>query len=162
MCSLMLARASDLPYGFDLAPQKFLSTGMTGGRKLGSSVNGGFLGFETSYTIATKGVWYGASGAIVNDFDQIHPHLFIGPNIGKLVFGIDGGLGLRFRESSEVELGFHARPMLNFGVVVLYYRYTNWPSAKTSSESHQIGLTVKVPNALSYSPRPFDLSQSEF
>ena len=121
----------------------------------------GFVGLESSYTVATPGKWVGATTGISVDVGQGQTLFTLGPKFGVLAIGVDGGLGVRTLRDFDSELGVQVRPQLNLGLLAIFYRYGYWPSANGLPHTHQLGLTVKIPKALTYSPRTFDVSQQE-
>ena len=83
------------------------------------------------------------------DFAQQDTTITIGPRIGKMVLGVDGGLGVRLGGADQIELGQQFRAIFNLGIASVYYRYGIWSEENT----HQVGLTIKIPTILNYEPR---------
>ena len=78
----------------------------------------------------------------------------LGPTVGFLVFGLDGGLGIRMGVEQQVETGFQVRGMISLGVLSLYYRYGGWPGEQGLRSVNQIGVSFRAPLYTSYKPRP--------
>ena len=145
LCVFQLASAANAPYEFDLPPQKFLSTGLTGGGNLGAPSGSGFVGLESSYTVATTGKWVGATTGISVDVGQGQTLFTLGPKVGVLAFGVDGGLGVRTIREFGFDMGVQVRPQLN-RLLAIFYRYGYWPS-ENGLPHVSVGLTVKLPKA---------------
>ena len=141
---IQLAQAAEESYSFGFPAQKMFNTGLTGGVS-----NGGFVGLECNYSVVKKSTWMGVYSDVFYDFAQQDTTITIGPRVGKMVFGIDGGLGVRLGGKEQMKLGQQFRVLLNLGVASVYYRYGIWSEEKT----HQVGLTIKIPTILNYEPR---------
>ena len=55
----------------------------------------GFVGLECNYSVVKKSTWMGVYSDVFYDFAQQDTTVTIGPRIGKMVLGVDGGLGVR-------------------------------------------------------------------
>lgn len=146
--------AEEEPFSFGSPPQKYLSTGLTTGASFTPSGNGVYLGGECNYVRLKKQFWMGVYTDAVYDFGQAAATVTLGPKIGLLAFGLDGGLGLRTNLKDQTELGFQTRAMLNLGLFSLYYRYGGWPDSGVITSTHQTGISLKMPFPLTYEPRP--------
>ena len=51
--------------------------------------------------------------------------------------------------ADQIELGQQFRVLFNLGIASVYYRYGIWSEENT----HQVGLTIKIPTILNYEPR---------
>ena len=151
----MTAKAQEEPFQIGTKPYHFISTGLTTGASLSGKGNGGFVGLETSYVRAHKGTWFGLYTDALYDFGQQASTITIGPELGILMFGIDGGLGVQIRPKEETILGFQARTMLSLGFFSLFYRYGVWPEENTLRGVHQIGITLKSPIIRNHKSRSF-------
>ena len=143
VCLIQLAQAEE-SYSFGFPVQKMFNTGLTA--RVSST---GFVGLECNYSVVKKSTWMGVYSDVFYDFAQQDTTITIGPRVGKMVFGIDGGLGVRLGGKEQMELGQQFRVLLNLGVASVYYRYGIWSEEKT----HQVGLTIKIPTILNYEPR---------
>ena len=139
-----LAQATGTPYSFGFPAQKMFNTGLTAGVS-----QRGFMGLECNYSVVKKSIWMGVYSDVFYDFDQQDTTITIGPRIGKMVLGVDGGLGIRLGGVDQIELGQQFRALFNLGIASVYYRYGIWSEENT----HQIGLTIKIPTILNYEPR---------
>ena len=141
---LQLAQAKEETYSFGFPVQKMFNTGLTGGFS-----SSRFVGLECNYSVVKKSAWMGVYSDVFYDFAQQDTTITIGPRIGKMVFGIDGGLGVRLGGEQQMELGQQFRALFNLGIASVYYRYGVWSEENT----HQVGLTIKIPTLLNYESR---------
>ena len=116
---------------------------------------GGFLGVEGSYFRSYHNTWAGLYLDAVYDFAQEAATVSFGPELGSLLFGVDGGLALRIGAKDRPEVGVQVRAMLNLGFVSLYYRYGAWPLSDGFEGVQQLGLTLKAPIVHNYKSRSF-------
>ena len=141
---IQLAHAAEEPYSFGFPVQKMFNTGLTTGIS-----QRGFVGLECNYSVVKKSAWMGVYSDVFYDFAQQDTTITIGPRIGKMVLGVDGGLGIRLGGVDQIELGQQFRALFNLGIASVYYRYGIWSEENT----HQIGLTIKIPTILNYERR---------
>jgi len=144
------------PFSFGVKPQGYGNLGVTAGASSASTGGGGYLGLECSYIRVKDKFWTGIYADAAYDFGQTATTLTLGPKLGMLALGFDGGLGLRNGVQDEMEIGFQARTMITFGIFSTYYRYGGWPSEQGLEAVHQGGVLLKMPFALSYDSRPIN------
>ena len=111
------------PYSFGVIPKQYVHTGMSTGTSFASNGVGGYLGLEGNYTQFRRNFWMGGYTDVLYDFGQDSILVTAGPRIGKLVLGVDGGLGMRMSANKKMELGWQARTMFTTGAFSLYYRF---------------------------------------
>jgi hypothetical protein len=142
--------------GFDFGneTQAFVLTGLTTGGSFGSLGGGYYLGGEVSAAWLFEGVWGGVYADAAYDFGQGATTVSLGPEVGWMVLGLDGGLAARFGRQPDPELGFHVRGMLALGLFSLYGRYGGWPGAGGVEHVGQVGITLKFPAWTSHQGRP--------
>ena len=137
------------PFQIGVQPDYFLAVGGIGGISL-SSVNGSFVGIETSLSRVHGNRLLGLSGDIVWDNSLNGVTATIGPRMGMLVFAMDGGISIRSQLSTPAEIGGQLRFLLNLGVGTVYYRTGFWPIPDELSTVHQIGFGIRFPQRLGY------------
>ena len=156
------AKAEEEPFSFGVSPQQYANFGMTSGVSLDSKLStdslrpGIYSGLEGSYIRVKDKLWTGVYADAVYDFGQGAAAVTAGPRIGFLMTGFDVGLGLRAGAMEKAELGMQARTMVTLGWFCGYYRYGGWWSEDSLADSHQVGVILKMPFALSYDARPIN------
>ena len=140
------ARAEEA-FSFGVIPKQYIHTGVTAGTSFVSNRVESYLGLECNYTQFRRNWWMGGYTDVFYDFGQESMVITAGPRIGKLVFGVDGGLGMRVSTTEQVELGWQARTMFTTGLFSLYYRFGSWPTSDGDdfTSTHQTGVTVNIP-----------------
>lgn len=122
------------------------TAGMIGGNVGGVSHHGGgpagiVAGVEASLVHLWRGgVWAGGYGDVLWDSGLRGVTTSVGPEIGWLLLGVDGGLVFQADLGGHTAVGYAIRPMLSLGFVDLYYRFS-----ETRGALHEIGVLVKVP-----------------
>ncbi len=152
-----VAWAQDDPadFAFGNEVQSFVLTGLTTGGSFGSHGGGYYLGGEVSAAWLFEGVWGGVYADAAYDFGQGATTVSLGPEVGWMVLGLDGGLAARFGRQDDPELGFHVRGVVALGLFSLYGRYGGWPGAGGALEHvGQVGITLKLPVWTSNEERP--------
>jgi len=151
---LELQKKSSKPFVIGVHPTQFFSVGMTGGGTV-SSTNGGYVGIESSLSRVYGNRLVGLSTDVVWDSALNGASMTIGPRVGVLMLAIDGGLGVRsgvdFTES--VDVGMYGRVGLNLGLGGMYYRMGWWPESDELSVMHHVGVSIKIPQQIGYTPR---------
>lgn len=132
-----------MSFAFGTSPNWYGMTGLTGGYSFGEYGPGGFVGAEVSVVRLHKGVWAGLYADGFWDFSQRSATITVGPELGYLMFGLDGGLGVRFGDG--VELGGQARLLLSLGLFSLYGRWGIWPTPDRIEHVGQVGVLLKFP-----------------
>ena len=94
---IQLAQAEE-SYSFGFPAQKMFNTGLTAGVS-----STGFVGLECNYSVVKKSTWMGVYSDVFYDFTHQDTTITIGPRIGKMVFGVDGGLGVRMSGVGQIE-----------------------------------------------------------
>lgn len=142
--------------GFTLGHESawFLMGGAMGGGSFGSPGGGGFAGGELSLAWTRSGVWAGLYGDASYDFGHGATTLTLGPELGWLLLGLDGGLGVRLGRSDQAELGAQVRGLLTLGNVALFGRYGHWPGSARDKHVGQVGVLLKLPLWASQPVRP--------
>lgn len=141
------------PFQIGVQPDIFLTIGGTSGISL-SSVNGGFVGVETSLSHINGNRLVGLSGDVLWDSGLGGVSATVGPRVGFLMLAMDGGVSVRTDFTTPREIGAQLRWLLNLGFGTIYYRTGFWPKADELSTVHQIGFGLKFPQTLGYTPRP--------
>jgi hypothetical protein len=147
MTTATLARADDANWA--------VPVGVNAGFGLHKTPNptGAILGVEGSFVVlafteskyfSLPTVWGGGYVDAVWDTAAGRGRVSVGPEIGYMVFGVDGGLVTQFG-GGEVRLGGCVRPMLTIGVISLYVRLTFVPSDPEVDQTTEIGILLKYP-----------------
>jgi len=131
-------------FTFGNTSEFFFMGGLTGGGSFGSA-GGGFAGGELSGVWLKEGLWGGFYTDAAYDFGRGSTALTIGPELGYAVLGFDGGVGFRFGEEDESELGYVGRGMVTLGNFALYGRYGFWPDSSDARHIGQVGVLLKMP-----------------
>ena len=147
------AQEADDTFSFGDETQAFFLAGVTTGGSFGSLGGGGFVGADLSVAWLRDGLWGGLYADGVWDFGHGAATVSVGPEIGYMVLGLDGGPAARFGRADDPEFGFQARGMIALGLVSIYGRYGGWPQADGIEHVGQVGLTFKLPVWTSYESR---------
>jgi hypothetical protein len=131
-----------LPFGLSTAYalHKYSSNGFAGGLELSVVHNDDFF-------------WQGAYADVVRDFENEHTRLSLGPEIGVMVLGIDGGYLLDTGKGTTRH-GFCVRPMFSLGIMMLYGRVDQLLGAEHETIG-EIGLLFKYPVLLHEGEDPY-------
>ena len=147
-----MQEVSEQSFQIGVQPDMFLAVGATSGMSF-SSVNGGFVGLETSLSRVNGNRLLGLSGDVLWDTGLGGVSATIGPRIGVLMLAMDGGISVRNDFTSPVDTGAQLRWLVNLGFGTMYYRTGFWPNTDELSIVHQIGFGLKFPQTLGYGPR---------
>ena len=131
-------------FAFGNSAEFFLLGGLTGGGSFGSAA-GGYAGGELSGVWLKEGLWGGFYADTVYDFGRGSTAITVGPEFGLAVLGFDGGVGFRFGEEDEAELGYQGRGMVTLGNFAIYGRYGFWPDSDDAKHIGQVGVLLKMP-----------------
>lgn len=150
--SVQVREISEQPFQIGIQPDVFLAVGGTSGISL-SSVNGGFIGIETSLSRVNGNRLLGLSADVLWDTGLGGVSATVGPRVGALMLAMDGGIGVRSDLMSPADIGAQLRLLLNLGFGTVYYRAGFWPDTDELSTVHQIGFGLKFPHVLGYNTR---------
>jgi len=140
------------PFQIGVQPDVFFALGGISGISL-SSVNGGYVGLESSISRVNGNRLLGLSGDVLWDTGLGGVSATIGPRIGVLMLAMDGGISVRSDFSNTADVGVQLRWLLNLGFGTVYYRTGLWPNVDELSTVHQIGFGLKFPQTLGYNLR---------
>ena len=107
-CDASVARRGE-PFVIGTRPQSYTSTGLSLGRLVFREGAGGF-GSRRSYVRSYHNSWAGLYLDAGYDFAQEAATLSLGPEVGTLMFGLDGGFALRLGAKSDQEWEPKHRP----------------------------------------------------
>lgn len=139
------ARADDGP-GFAIGsrPAWLLLGGVTTGGTVALGDRGALVGGELSLARLRDGNFAGVYADAYYDWGAGGTYATGGVELGRKLFGLDGGVALRLRDG-ERELGATGRVTLGLGVVGVYARYAHFWDVMTDDDVVQVGLVVKLP-----------------
>jgi hypothetical protein len=134
--------ATAAPFSIGARPAWYLLGGVTGGGTVGVDQKGGFVGGELSVVRLKQGRYLGGYADAYYDFGIDGTYATAGVEVGKQIFGLDGGVALRFAGGTEV--GATARVFVSVGVFSIYARYAYFDSP---ADDHviQLGAMLKLP-----------------
>ncbi|HEY1406652.1 MAG TPA: hypothetical protein VF857_08595 [Spirochaetota bacterium] len=126
----------------------FISSGVT----LGKSGKNPYIGGEASVFSANSIFYAGMNADCGYQAVQKSERIIIGPEVGVLIFGIDGGF-LEMREKKRVMYGYAFRPYLTLplpGLFVdkgmmfnIYYRRNAWRDGGKWRMENEGGIQIK-------------------
>ena len=148
----LMQEVPESAFEIGVQPDVFFAVGGTSGISL-SSVNGGFVGLETSLARVHGNRLVGLSGDVLWDTGLGGMSATLGPRVGVLMLAMDGGVSVRSDFENPPEMGSQLRLLLNLGFGTMYYRVGFWPNTDELSSVHQIGFGLRFPQILGYTPR---------
>lgn len=127
-----------------------------GGVVLGKSFNkqaddgfvlGGELSFAVTHVKDTKSflpetIWYGAYVDVIHDYGADQTRASIGPELGFMMVGVDGGLLVQLSDDRRV--GFTMRPVVTFGVLTVYARHNRFADSMPDNKTWEAGVLIKL------------------
>ena len=134
--------SDDQPIVVGYKPAWFLMGGTTGGASFHEEGPGGFAGAEFSLLRTHRDWWVGGYLDATYDFRTRAPTASIGPEVGYMFMGLDGGVAVR-RRNADFEPGVMGRLSATAGVFGLFGRFNYWPTVETYTI--QAGATFKFP-----------------
>jgi hypothetical protein len=141
-----------------------LHTGVNLGRSIYDQAGDGFvLGGETSLVLLHSGrqdddgvdhdtpgipmigtpTWVGIYGDVLRDTGSDTTRISIGPELGRELIGVDGGLLVQLGDQRR--WGFTVRPCLTVGLVALYGRWGHLVDDEPRQDVVETGILVKLP-----------------
>lgn len=106
--------------------------------------NGVVLGGEGSIAFVNHDfLWAGGYVDAVHDFGANATRITIGPELGLLIFGVDGGLVLSTRDG--VHAGMCGRLLMTVGALAAYARVGTVFSSPQEGTYGELGILVKIP-----------------
>lgn len=150
VCCLLLASRADasdinwtIPVGVNLGFGLHKTPVPTGGI-LGAEASLVFVAMTESKFFTLPTFWGGAYVDALWDTAAGRGRASIGPEVGYMIFGVDGGVVAQ-AGGGPVRLGGCVRPMITIGILSLYVRLTFVPSDPEVDETTEIGLLIKYP-----------------
>ncbi len=137
------ARAGDPPFTIGSQPAWLLLGGVTAGGTAWFHDRGGFVGGELSLVRLRDGNTFGFYGDAYRDFGMDATYVTGGLELGRRIFGVDGGAVLRFSDGGS-DVGVTGRVYVSLGVLSIYVRYA-YVDAARDDHVIQIGGTFKLP-----------------
>jgi hypothetical protein len=138
------------PSGWDRASFNALG-GIVLGKSFNEQADDGFvLGGELSFVVThvkdnkslvPEMIWYGAYADVIHDYGSDQTRASIGPEVGFMMVGVDGGLLAQLSDESRV--GFTIRPVVTFGVLALYVRHNRFADSLPDNKTWEAGVLIK-------------------
>lgn len=138
------AAADDPPFTIGSRPAWFLLGGVTSGGTLVLADRGAFVGGEVSVARLRDGNYVGFYADGYYDWGADGTYVTGGLELGRKIFGIDGGAALRFADGAR-DLGATGRLSVGVGLFNLFARYAYFPDAMTDDHVVQVGVALKLP-----------------
>lgn len=131
---------------FSIGPQPawFLLGGVTGGLTIASDDTGGFIGGELSLVRLRAGRWLGLYAEGGYELGLSAPYIAAGPEVGWILFGLDGGAMVRF-DDDGAQFGPQGRLLVSLGVFSIYGRYAYMLDVEQNQHVVHIGASLKFP-----------------
>lgn len=116
-----------------------LLPGLTTGGGWRDDGGSGFVGLELSLNRLSHGFWAGLYADGFYEFGYDEGFATVGPQLGYMLLGVDGGVAFRTDDTSDI--GYAARAMLALAFVDIYGRALIFED----DVQWQIGLLLKMP-----------------
>lgn len=116
---------------------------------LGGEISGGYLwvlnkdnddGPMLSRLLFEYG-WVGGYADVIRDFASDRTRVSFGPELGRAIFGFDGGLLLELGD--EQRTGITLRPAVTFGIITVYVRFAHFFDELSEPSFFELGILVK-------------------
>jgi hypothetical protein len=138
------AAADDPPFVIGSQPSWVLLAGVTTGGTIALADKGAFVGGEVSLAVLRDANFAGVYSDAYYDWGANGTYVTAGAELGHKLFGLDGGVALRFANGGT-DVGIAGRLTVGIGMVGLYARYMHFVDVMQNEDVVQIGLAIKLP-----------------